>query len=204
MCHIARYASIWSASFRWPLFQPHLERREASLGLRMIRHSAKKVKQMIFFLGFIWDYICYVPRVYMRYGYATEGIYGITDATQLCRDSFHKAWLQGSLLNYQDSIVPQIAIAIGVLTSNRGEGDEPLWRIGRGTRMPLQGAVDVVPLQGAIAGCHCRVPLQGAIVVCYGRMDVVPLLGAIAGCHCSVLWLSGHGPIAGCHCRVPL
>ena len=175
MCHIARYASIWSASFRWPLFQPHLERREASLGLRMIRHSAKKVKQMVFFLGFIWDYICYVPRVYMRYGYATEGIYGITDATQLCRDSFHKAWLQGSLLIYQDSIVPQIAIAIGVLTSNRGEGDEPLWRIGRGTRMPLQGAVDVVPLQGAIAGCHC-----------------------------SVLWLNGRGAIAGCHCRVPL
>ena len=31
-----------------------------------------------------------------------------------------------------------------------GEGDEPLWRIGRGTRVPLQGAVDVVPLLGAI------------------------------------------------------
>ena len=176
MCYIARYASIWSASFRWPLFQPHLERREASLGLRMIRHSAKKVEHMIFFC-----------RVYMGlHMLCTQGLYeiwvcypgyflGITDATQLCRDSFHKAWLQGSLLNYQDSIVPQIAIAIGVLTSNRGEGDEPLWRIGRGTRMPLQGAVDVVPLQGAIAGCHC-----------------------------SVLWLSGHGPIAGCHCRVPL
>ena len=40
-------------------------------------------------------------------------------------------------------IFPQIAIAIGVLTS---KGDEPLWRIGRGTRVPLQGAVDVVPL----------------------------------------------------------
>ena len=66
--------------------------------------------------------------------------------------------------------IPQIAIAIGVLTSNRGEGDEPLWRIGRGTRVPLQGAGDVVPLQGAIvmcyggeeegrAWCHCKVPL---------------------------------------------
>ena len=51
------------------------------------------------------------------------------------------------------SIFPQIAIAIGVLTSNRGEGDEPLWRIGPGTRVPLQGAVDVVPLLGAIVGC---------------------------------------------------
>ena len=50
--------------------------------------------------------------------------------------------------------IPQIAIAIGVLTSNRGEGDEPLWRIGRGTRVPLQGAEDVVPLLR-----HCRVPL---------------------------------------------
>ena len=39
--------------------------------------------------------------------------------------------------------IPQIAIAIGVLTSNRGEADEPLWRIGRGTRGPLQGAIVV-------------------------------------------------------------
>ena len=39
------------------------------------------------------------------------------------------------------NIFPQIAIAIGVLTSNRGEGDEPLCRIGRGTRVPLQGAI---------------------------------------------------------------
>ena len=33
-----------------------------------------------------------------------------------------------------------------------GEGDEPLWRIGRGTRVPVQGAEDVVPLLGAIGG----------------------------------------------------
>ena len=58
----------------------------------------------------------------------------------------------------QQCYFPQIAIAIGVLTSNRGEGDEPLWRIGRGTRVPLQGAVDVVPLLGAIVGYHCSVP----------------------------------------------
>ena len=66
-------------------------------------------------------------------------------------------------------LIPQIAIAIGVLTSNRGEGDDPLWRIGRGTRVPLQGAVDVVPFLGAIVvcrptlgewtWCHCWVPL---------------------------------------------
>ena len=42
-------------------------------------------------------------------------------------------------------------------------------------------------------------------------VDVVPLLGAIVGCHCSVLWLggrvttnwNGRGAIAGCHCSVP-
>ena len=86
-------------------------------------------------------------------------------------------------------LFPQIALAIGVLTSNRGEGDEPLWPIGRGTRVPLQGEVDV----GAIAGCHCRVPLQGAIVVCNGwGGGRRPTLG------------SGRGAIAGCHCRVPL
>ena len=89
------------------------------------------------------------------------------------------------------SFFPQIAIAIGVLTSNRGEGDEPLWRIGRGTRVPLQGAVDVVPLLGAIVGYHCSVLWLGGRVTTnfnFGGMDVVPLLGAIAGCHCSVLW----------------
>jgi len=53
----------------------------------------------------------------------------------------------------------QIAIAIGVLTSNRGEGDERFWQIGRGARVPLQGGVEVVPLQD--------VPSYGAIVVCY-------------------------------------
>ena len=80
-----------------------------------------------------------------------------------------------------------------VLTSNRGEGDKPLWRIGPGTRMPLRGAVDVVPLLGAIvvhygraATCHCWVPLQGAIVVWYdGGNDQLwgsGLLGAIVVC----------------------
>ena len=113
-------------------------------------------------------------------------------------------------------LLSQIAIAIGVLTSNRGEGDEPLWRIGRGTRVPLQGAVDVVPLLGASVGCHCSVLwLRGMVTTNFGGADVVPLLGAIAGCHCSVLWLgggegddqlwgSGRGAIAGRHCRVPL
>ena len=77
-----------------------------------------------------------------------------------------------------------------VLTSNRGDGDEPLWRIGLGTRVPLQGAVDVVPLLGAIVGCHCRVLWLG------GEGDDRLELwgngrGAIAGCHCRVLWLGG-------------
>ena len=88
-------------------------------------------------------------------------------------------------------IFPQIAIAIGILTSNRGEGDEPLWRIGRG-RVPLQGAVDVVPLLGAIVGRHCSALwLRGRVTTNFGGVDVVPLLGAIAGCHCSVLWWGG-------------
>ena len=72
-------------------------------------------------------------------------------------------------------LIPQIAIALGVLTSNRGEGDEPLWRIGRGTSVPLQGAVDVVPWLGAIVGCHN-----------FGGVDVVVVLGAIVVC-----WLGG-------------
>ena len=70
-----------------------------------------------------------------------------------------------------------------------------------------------MPLLGAFVGCHCSViwlggrvtanfggvdvvPLQGAIVVCYGWGEGDDQLlgsgrGAIAGCHCSVLWLGG-------------
>ena len=58
--------------------------------------------------------------------------------------------------------------------------------------VPLQGAVDVVPLLGAFVGCHCSV-LYG-----WGEGDD-QLWGAIAG---SVRWLSGRGAIAGCHCSV--
>ena len=72
------------------------------------------------------------------------------------------------------------------------------------------------------------VPLQGAIVVCYGSGGVTTNFGgvdvwgdqelwgsgrgAIQGCHCSVLWFggegddqlwrSGRGAIAGCHCSL--
>ena len=107
----------------------------------------------------------------------------------------HRDWIIAQIrafepmYNFLPRLFPQIAIAIGVLTSNRGEGDEPLWRIGRGTRVPLQGAVDVVPLLGAIVGCHCSVLwLRGRVTTNFGGADVVPLLGAIARCHCSVLW----------------
>ena len=86
---------------------------------------------------------------------------------------------------------PQIAIAIGVLTSNRGGG--------RRTTL-----ADWTWHQGASAGCSGR----GAIAGC---IRSVPLLGAIVGCHCSVLWRgegdgqlwgSGPGAIAGCQCNV--
>ena len=80
------------------------------------------------------------------------------------------------------SVFPQIAIATGVLTSNRGEGDEPLWPIGRGTRVPLQGEVDVVPWLGATAGCHS---------------GVLWLHGGGGGDN--QLWGSGRSAIAGCH-----
>ena len=127
------------------------------------------------------------------------------------------------------SVFPQIAIAIGVLTSNR--------RGGQGTTFAHwtwhQNAIAGCSGRGAIAGSHCSVLwLSGrGAIVCYGWVDVVPLLGAIAGCHCSVRWLggrvttnfgggrggiagcygwggdgqlwrSGRGAIAGCHCSV--
>ena len=71
--------------------------------------------------------------------------------------------------------IHQIALAIGVLTSNRGGGvtahlcglDVP------SDKVPLLGAM----WSGAMVRCHCL----GAIARCHGR-------GAIAGCHCE-----GHG-----------
>ena len=47
-----------------------------------------------------------------------------------------------------------------------------------------------VPLQGAIGG---------RVTTNFGGVDVVPLLGAIAGCHCSVLWVGeeGDGQLCG-------
>ena len=145
--------------------------------------------------------------------YISDGIQDTQNIERLLRLLGSRAERSTSLLF--SSLFPQIAIAIAVLTSNRGEGDEPLWRIGRGTRVPLQGAVDVVPLLGAIVGCHCSVLwLRGRVTTNFGGADVVPLLGAIAGCHCSVLWWGegrattnfggAGGAIAGCHCRVPL
>ena len=41
--------------------------------------------------------------------------------------------------------------------------------------------------------CHCWVPSQGAIVVCYGWVE-----------RDDQLWGSGRGAIGGCHRRVPL
>ena len=53
-----------------------------------------------------------------------------------------------------------------------GEGDD--------TRVPLQGAEDVVPLLGAVVGCHCSVLWLGGR---FGGVDVVPLQGAIVVCY---------------------
>ena len=78
------------------------------------------------------------------------------------------------------------------------------------------GAIAGVPLLGAIARCHCWVPLlaaMGAIagVPLLGAIAGVPLLGAIVGCHGwmpllgaiagvpllgAIAWV----PLLGCHC----
>ena len=76
-------------------------------------------------------------------------------------------------------VIPQIAIAIGVLTSNRGEGRRTTladwtWH---------QGAIAGCSGRGAIAGCHCRVPLQCAMV---GGGGWRPTLGEWTWCHCRV------------------
>ena len=86
----------------------------------------------------------------------------------------------------------------------------------------------VLPLLGAIVGCHCcvlclggsddqvwgigRAAVVGCLVGClttnFGGADVLPLLGASVGCHCGVLCLGGRVMILRewtcCHCWVPL
>ena len=62
-----------------------------------------------------------------------------------------------------------------------------------GWTVPLLGAVDVLPLLGAIAGCHCSVLVEGKVTAHFGGW-------CHCRCHCSVLWFGGRG----CHCRVPI
>ena len=67
--------------------------------------------------------------------------------------------------------------AIVVCYGSGGEGDDQLWRSGRGaiagchcSLLWFGGRVttNFGGVDGGRCGCHCRVPLQGAIVVCYG------------------------------------
>ena len=96
------------------------------------------------------------------------------------QDFIHPRWCRISSIN--TIFFPQIALAIGVLTSNKGGG----------RRTTLFGGLDVAP------GCHCRV--QWTWCHCW-----VPLLGAVARCGGNgQLWGSGRGAIAGCHCWVLL
>ena len=55
-----------------------------------------------------------------------------------------------------------------------GEGDDQFWRSGC-------GAIAIVMCYGG----------GRKVTANFGGVDVVPLLGAIAGCHFRVLWLGG-------------
>ena len=66
--------------------------------------------------------------------------------------------------------IPQVALAIGALTSNRRGDGCTRWRIGR-------GAISWVPLLGCQwVGCHC----WAAVAACH-------CWDAIAGCHCCAM-----------------
>ena len=76
----------------------------------------------------------------------------------------------------------------------------------------MERACWLVPLQGAAAGCCCRVPPRGAASVRFGACLLMLLQGVAAGCPCRVLqgaairvvcalWSC---PVAGCCCRAPL
>ena len=76
------------------------------------------------------------------------------------------------------------------------------------------GAITGVPLLdaivGAMAGCHCSVPLPDASYQLWRNSRWVPLLGAIARSHClgTIVryhcWVPLLGAIVGCHGWMPL
>ena len=84
-------------------------------------------------------------------------------------------------------LFPQIAIAIGVLTSNRGGGRRTTladwtWH---------QGAIAGCRGRGAIAGCHCSVVwLGGRVTTNFGGVGVVPLQGAHGTADYTVLYIA--------------
>ena len=102
--------------------------------------------------------------------------------------------------------VPQIAIAKGVLTPNKGGGRRTTladwtWHY---------GAIAGCSGRGATAGCHRSAPLNvlwlgRRVTTNFGGVDVVPLQGAIVVCYG---WGGGWRPTLGewtwCHCKVPL
>ena len=120
------------------------------------------------------------------------------------------SWTNGERWEIKNVVVcfmfffSQIALAIGVLTSNR-----------LGAIAGCHGC----HCWGAIAGCHgchCWGAVAG-VPLLVGRHGWKPLLGAIAGCHCWMLatnfggvhvgchcWVPCWGAISGCHCLVPL
>ena len=68
-----------------------------------------------------------------------------------------------------------------------GEGDDQLWGSGRGAIAGCHCSVlegDDQPLgtgRGAIAGCHCSVLYE--VTTNFGGVDAVPLQGAIVVCY---------------------
>ena len=87
-------------------------------------------------------------------------------------------WLNWFLLSgvYAGISFPQIAIAIGVLTSNTGGGRRTTLADWTWHQVP---SMDVVPLLGAIV---CSVLWLGRVTTNFGGVDMVPLLGAIVVC----------------------
>ena len=82
---------------------------------------------------------------------------------------------------------PQIALGIGVLTSNRRGG----WVH---TLADWTWCRCWVPLLAAIAGWH-------VVGFHFDRLDVMPLLGAMVRCHC---WMPWWVPLLGTIAGVPL